>query len=70
MTAPDTQTRNAIHRALTLIGHTPTGYDIDAFYGTLQDAGIHILTTDGMERAMFDDRCDYECPTCHPEDQP
>ena len=59
---------NAIAEALRVIGHTPDTYDVDAVYGTLISHGIHVMSADDVISRMFDDRCDFECPTCHPED--
>ena len=64
-----TKVSNAIGRAVRLVGHTPTGYDIDAIYGSLLEDGVHVTTSDDIEAQMFQDRCDYECSVCHPEDE-
>jgi hypothetical protein len=70
MTAPgiSEQVYKAINTALRLIGHRPDRYDADAVIGSLMSEGIHVMSSDDVNRAMFDDRCDYECATCHPED--
>jgi hypothetical protein len=60
--------RNAVDEALRLLGITPDVYDVDAFIGTLEGRGIHIASADTIEALMFNDRCDFECSTCHPED--
>lgn len=64
------QVRNAILHALEVVGHHPDKFDIDAVIGTLEGEGIHLMTGDESIAAMFDDRCDFDCLTCHPEDQP
>ena len=63
-----TKVSNAIGRAFRLVGHTPDVYDIDAVYGSLLEDGVHVVTSDDIEAQMFDQRCDFECHICHPED--
>jgi hypothetical protein len=63
-----TQVDRAMHAALRLIGHTPDRYDVDAVLGSLMSAGVHVLLDEDVTEAMFGDRCDFECPICHPED--
>jgi hypothetical protein len=53
-----------------VIGFTPSRYDADAVYGCLLNRGIHVMSEDDVTGAMFNDRCDFECPICHPEDEP
>lgn len=65
----DVKVHNAIAEALRLIGHSPDTYDVDAVYGTLIERGIHVMSPDEVTGAMFNDRCDFECSVCHPEDE-
>lgn len=60
---------NAIDSALCLVGHRPDTYDVDAVFGSLMQAGVHVVTADQIEAQMFTDRCDFECSICHPEDE-
>lgn len=62
------QVSNAILRALEVVGHHPDQYDVDAVYGTIVDAGIQFITSDHVMAQSFEDRCDFECSVCHPED--
>lgn len=62
------QVQNAVAEALRLVGHTPDTYDVDAVIGTLGSRGVMVMTSDDIEAAMFQDRCDFECSVCHPED--
>jgi hypothetical protein len=62
------QVERAMWDALRLIGHTPDRYDIDTVIGSLMSAGVHVLLDADVTEAMFGDRCDFECPICHPED--
>lgn len=64
-----TRVHNAIDRALRLVGHTPDRYDVDALFGSLLQDGMHVVTSGDIEAQMFEDRCDFECAVCHPEDE-
>lgn len=58
----------AINDALRLVGHRADIYDADAVIGRLLEHGIHVIDSDQVMTGMFDDRCDFECTTCHPEE--
>jgi hypothetical protein len=65
---PSTKARRTLMDALKLCGYSVGRYDDDAIFGYLQTAGIHLMDEVDVTRAMFEDRCDFECTICHPDE--